>query len=183
MNSAVDEKARDTPSGHLKPDVVASDSDLDVESTVVNEKALIRKIDLVLLPGTPLGDISRVRTNPMHRSSYIVSDVFPGPQQRCKCTCRRPCHRCSHDWQPISDRIDPFLLRLCHLRDTMQHHPKAYYTQILAADFDNSLRNCGDLPWYCTESRGILCCEIHLGSSRIWSLSWCCVVSTPARAV
>lgn len=171
FHPSTSEKAASTPSEHSQE---YSDA-IEHEAAAINEKKLVRKIDLVLLPAIAVlyllsfldrSNVANARveglaedldistseekTSTDHLMVLLGLTYFPS-------------------WQSVFDRSDPFLRRICHIRDTMQYHFEAYHSALLVTDLDDCVRHRSDTDGSGREYDWILHRTIRTWGSRKWT--------------
>lgn len=155
-----------------------SDSDVEILSGNVDEKKLLRKLDLRLLPAVSILYLLSFLDRSNGMSFRSLPAPHPNPSSPDPTTTipihslitrysrkrphRRPNNRPPHDRQPIPHRPNAVLHRLRALRDSMQHHLEANESEILAPDADGRVGRCGDVDGRDAESGGVFYCAIFV---------------------
>jgi hypothetical protein len=139
-----------------------SDADVEVPGSI-NEKKLLRTLDLRLLPAVSVLYLLSF----LDRSNGTAS---PPPYSDVPLTChsrersdRRPNDRPPHDRQPVPYGLDSLLPRLRPLRNPMQHCAQANDAEVLAADIDTGMGSRCDTNGHHEEFIRLLRCAVLVG--------------------
>lgn len=86
-----------------------SDSSRDYEAGSINEKALLRKLDLKLLPAVSLLYLLSFLDRSNGMGALDFNSISIANYCSCQCQNRRSRYRSPHDRQPVPDRLDALL--------------------------------------------------------------------------
>jgi hypothetical protein len=144
-----------------------SDSDLEIVPGSINEKKLLRTLDLRLLPAVSilylLSFLDRSNGTPssLQRDPGTYLTLYSG-----QCPYRRFNEGSRDDRQSVPHWPDSLLHWLRPLRNPVQHRPQAHNAQILASNAYISMGGCRNIDGCNAESARILCCAVLVGDPR-----------------
>jgi hypothetical protein len=141
----------------------SSDSGIEVPNGSINEKRLLRKLDLRLLPAVSILYLLSFLDRSNGRLALLVLRAYTD-MRSCERTYRRPDHRPENDRQPIPYWTDTLFPWLRLVRTSMQHHTQANDTQVLASYLDYSVGHRCDAHGRNAKPRRFLCRALLVGS-------------------
>jgi hypothetical protein len=154
------------PEKHVAP-AASSSSNSDIETVhSINEKQLLRRLDLRLLPAVSilylLSFLDRSNGTPCLHPHLISTNSHSR-----KRTHRRPYNRFKDDRKPVSHWTDTVLHRLRLIRITVQHHPQADDPQVLAPYADDCVGHCRHVDGCYAKFGGIFCGAVFVGVAEL----------------